>query len=188
MRWKWLLVPLLITLCSLLGARTSAPPAAVSVAVVDLMKVLSDARPFVAEEQVIRAWIEGEKKNLAGLSAEIEKQQSELAGLASDSPERVRRSRDLDELKLRFRHQVDDRERERARRIMEGQKRWFAETRRAVAQVANARGIHIVLQLRDGLPPDSRPEELNSEIFLTDVLYCDATLDITPEVLKILNR
>ena len=58
----------------------------------------------------------------------------------------------------------------------------------AIRQVATERGIDVVLQLRDEEPAGTRPDQLSSEIFLTDVLHCDPSLDITADVLKILNR
>ena len=156
--------------------------------VVDLVRILSEAKPFQREEGEIRDWIAKEKEQLKELSLDVERRQRELDALALGDESRVRLARELDELKLRFRHQVEDRERERAQRIVGGQKRWFAAARRAVAEVARTRDVDVVLQLRHADPNGSQPEELSSEIFLTDVLYCDPSLDITPDVLKILNR
>jgi len=170
------------------AGESMATPDAPKVAVVDLFRILKEAKPFVKAEQDLRAWIAEEKKALQGLSDQVEQKQNELSLFAPNSPDYIARRNDADILQLRFKHEFEGRERERMQRIIANQRRSFADARRAVAEVSANRGVDIVLQLRDGDPTGEDPAEVTSEIYLRDVLYHDQALDITADVLKILNR
>lgn len=189
------LLPLALALAAVplaaLATTPSGPRArgeARSVAVVDLFRVLKEAEPFVKAEAELRAWIEAEKKNLQGFQDDLERKQTELKLFQPDGPEYFARKDEVEQLQLRFRQAYDARERERERRIIANQRRSFEDSRRAIAEAAAASGVDIVLQLRAGDPSGKRPDEVTSEIYLRDVLYHDPALDITVDVLRILNR
>lgn len=164
--------------------RSEAP----RVAVVDLFQVLREAEPFRKSEVEIRAWIDEQKAALEAMKKDVDLLEAEVGSMSEDSPGYHERQAELEMRKLQFRQMFDARERERLRRIREDQRRSFEDARRAIAEVATARGIDLVLQRRSGEPDGADPAELTSEIYLRDVLYCDESLDITRDVLSILNR
>lgn len=187
---------LLVSLCALPVAWflwsglsvLDASPDAPKIAVVDLFRVLKEASPFVKSEEELRVWINGEKQALQKLSDEVEQKQKELMLFNPNSAEYIARRNDAEIMQLQFKHVFETRERERMARIIQNQRRSFADARRAVAEASSNRGVDLVLQLRDGDPTGDDPQEVTSEIYLRDVLYHDQALDITSDVLKILNR
>jgi len=168
-------------------SRQVSPPLA-KVAVVDLFRVLAEAKPFVAEQDEIRRWIEAEKRtNLDVKKGEIAAKEAELEVFDRASPEYRKLANQLDFDKLGFEHEFQRLERERVRRITDSQRRAFAEATRVVADYAKSQGVTLVLQLRTGELRGEAQSELTSEMYLRDVLYHDASLDITSAVLRILD-
>lgn len=192
---KLLLAGLVILLTSALlpglglSARTeSGPSENAKIAVVDLFRILKEARPFVESQAAIRLWIEKEQRTNLGLKkSEIEAVEAELEMFEGDSEQRRAMILNRNLAKLRFDHEFEHLEQQRGQRITASQKQAFAEIKRAVAEVAKARGIGLVLQFREGPLVGLNRGELTSEMYLRNVLYSDAPLDITESVITILH-
>ena len=172
-----------------LTARPEPPRAQASrIAVVDLFRILKEARPFAEAQDAVRSWIEKEQRtNLGVKKSEIESLEAELEMFEGDSDQRRSLVLNHGLAKLRFEHELEHLESERARRITESQKQAFAETKQAVAEYAKAQGIDLVLQFRTGPLAGLNRGELTSEMYLRNVLYSDAPLDITGSVITILD-
>ncbi len=190
------LVPvLLFTMIGVVLARalgsTAAPPAAAptSVAVVDLFRVLRDAKPFLRDSEAIRAWIDSERRtNLQVKQDAIAAKESDLELLDENSPEARKKKHEIEFDRLALQHELEYLDSERVRRITDAQRHAYAEVRRASAAAAEARGLDLVLQRRSAELAGQNQSELNSEIFLRDILYHAPRLDITDDVIKILER
>jgi len=158
------------------------------VGMVDLFRVLKEARPFIEDQEAIRSWIDKEQRtNLGVKKSEIEALDAELEMLEGESEQRRNLLLKRDLAKLRFDHEFEHLEQERGQRISESQKRAFAEVRQAVAEAAKADGIELVLQFRSGPLSGLNRSEITSEMYLRNVLYSEASLDITNSVITILD-
>lgn len=159
-----------------------------TVAVVDLFRVLSEARPFTKEQEAIRRWIETEKRtNLEIKKGEIEAREADLELFEGDPEKHRALLLQQDIAKLQFDHEYEYLEKERLRRITRGQRSAFDEARKAIAEYARSHDIGLVIQSRKGPLEGLNQGELTSEIYLRDVLYAEASLDITDGVITILN-
>lgn len=186
--------PLLLLLACTLGAvavhgaaRSAAPRGPARVAVVDLFEVLTKAKPFVQAEQELKAWIEQGKRELQALKDDIDKRTGELELFDPEAEDFRRRANDLDLKKLELQHKVDDLERERTRRILDNQRASFERVTKAIAEIATKQAIDLVLQTRSAALSGQKPGEVTSEMYLRDVLYRDAALDITSDVTTIIG-
>jgi Skp family chaperone for outer membrane proteins len=177
-----------VALAALVGGLPGTDEDATRVAVVDLFRVLAEAKPFRAADEEIRGWIEAEKARLQAASDEIARKESELEMFEVGSQEHVKRRNELELMRLQFKQRLEERDAERTRRIVENQKRSYAQASAAIEGVARQRGATLVLQLRAGDPEGKDPAEMTSEVWLRPVLYSDAALDITADVLRILDH
>ncbi len=177
---------------ALLGFRASgepaAPPAAGPVVVVDLARVLQDARPFVDEREEIRRWIEEQKRSNLGVKSDaIEAKEAELELYEPGSEPHRKLRNEIEFAKLGFQQEFQFLETLRVRRIVEAQRRAYARARRAIGEVASRHGARAAFQLRPHELAGQDEQAISSEIFLRDVLWHDASLDITSEVIRILD-
>lgn len=187
----FLLLLLVVALWSLFQDRADPAPGQglpKTVAVVDLFRVLSEAKPYVADQEKLAGWIEVQRRtNLEVKKGEVDAKQAELELLSGDSPERRRLMLELDQAKLLFDHEYGNLERERMKRITSLQKAAFADASRIISDYARNHGIDLVLQKRSTPVEGANQRELTSQIYLRDVLFADASLDITDRVITILN-
>ncbi|MFH0944175.1 MAG: OmpH family outer membrane protein [Planctomycetota bacterium] len=159
-----------------------------TVAVVDLFRVLSEAKPFAREQEAIRRWIDTEKRtNLEVKKSEIEAREADLELLEGDPVQHRALLLEQNIAKVRFDHEYEYLEKERLRRITRGQRAAFDGARKAISEYATSHGISLVVQSREGPLEGLNQGELTSEMYLRDVLYAEASLDITDSVITILN-
>ncbi len=158
------------------------------VAVVDVVAVLSQAKPFVAADTALRGWIDDVRRLFKARDEELKKEESALELFQPDSEEFKTKSRELDRKKLEFQQDFDEKDRERMRKITDSQKAAWDQANAAIAEYAKAQGIEVVLQLRKGDFQGKTQEQVSAEMYLRDVLYADPALDITSTILSILNR
>ncbi len=158
------------------------------VAVVDVVLVLSTAKPFVAADTALRAWIDDVKRVFKARDEELKKAAADLEVFSPDSEEFKSKSRELDRKRLEFQQDFEEKDRERLRRITDSQKAAWDQASAAIAEYAKAQGIEVVLQLRKGDFAGKTQEQVSAEMYLRDVLYADPALDITSTILSILNR
>ncbi|MFG0318578.1 MAG: hypothetical protein ACF8XB_14985 [Planctomycetota bacterium JB042] len=170
------------------SGRPAAPLASGPIVVVDLARVLQDARPFVDEREGIRRWIEEQKRTNLGVKNDaIEAKEAELE-LYEPGSEPYRKLRnEIEFAKLGFQQEFQFLESVRVRRIVEAQRRAYDRAREAIGEVASRHGARAALQLRPHELAAQDEKGVSSEIFLRDVLWHDASLDITPEVIRILD-
>ncbi len=160
----------------------------VAVAVCDLGRVLEEGKPFVEERARIAAWIDEQKRtNLEVRRDALEKHEAELDLYEPGSEERRRREDELAHERLSFEQELARLDRERRARITAAQRAAWEKARSAIAEAAAARGVRLVLQLRPRELEGETEERLSAEIWSRDVLWHDPSLDITPDVLRILG-
>lgn len=171
-----------------IAASVNAPEKATRVAVVDLREVLTTAKPFQAGDQAIRAWIGEQKAALKKRQEQLRAKKGELEAFSSGSPERSRLELEVAKLSLDLDFEVAAADTARETRVVEHQRKSFETATEAVRSFAKEHGIDLVVQLRKGPLTASNQTELSSEIFLRDVVAADAALDITADVIKLLER
>jgi Skp family chaperone for outer membrane proteins len=159
-----------------------------SVAVVDVVRVLREAAPLRQADLELKEWVERERAPLEQAKQEIDRLEAELEVFDRASPEYLERAFELDRKKLAFDHEYRVRDRGRVQRIVDTRRASFERVRQAAAEAARQRGIGIVLQVRSEPPAAESEAELFSEILLRSVLVHDPALDITSDVISILDR
>lgn len=169
------------------GGSTSAR-APGPVLVVDLLRVLEEAKPFADRREAIRSWIEEQKRTNLGVKKEaIAGKEAELELYEAGSDPHRKLNNEIEFAKLAWQQEFEHLESIRVRRILDAQREAYARAREAVGEVAARRGADAVLQLRPHDLQGRDEQEVSSEIFLRDVLWHDASLDITSEVIRILD-
>jgi Skp family chaperone for outer membrane proteins len=164
-----------------------APDRGTKVAVVDLHEVLTTAKPFQESDKTIRDWIARQKADLKKQQEALDAKTSELELYSKGSKQRAELELTLKKATLDLDYQVAAADTERDERIVEHQRTAFDKANAAIQKVAAEKQIDVVLQLRRGPLLAQTQTELSSEIFLRDVMFAGPALDITPDVLSILN-
>ncbi|MFQ6047916.1 MAG: OmpH family outer membrane protein, partial [Phycisphaerae bacterium] len=117
----------------------------------------------------------------------IETRRSELAKLDPDSAEAYKLQQEIVRLQVQAEmlQKIDQSEllRERNLWTSQGYKQAFA----AVRQIAQSRGLDLVL-FQDRFDPDTPPAAILARMPARKVVYADPRLDITEDVLKLLNQ
>lgn len=183
---------LIVAVITVFGLRAVADPtparAPGPVVVVDLFRVLEEAQPFVAERESIRRWIDEQKRtNLTVKKDEIAAKEAELEMFqAGTEPYRKRRN-EAEFAKLVFQQEFEHLEEIRLQRILTAQRAAYRKAREAIGEVAARHGARAALQLRSHELTGRDEQQLASEMFVRDVLWHDGSLDITTDVIRILD-
>lgn len=165
----------------------AAPQPPKAIAVVDLFKVLTTAKPFTTADDEIRRWIADQMKAFEQRHNEIDAKQNELELFSGDGTQKRRLAYVVDRMKADLDFDLAEADRARNERIVNNQRSAFDAATKAVAAYAKSKGIEIVLQLRQGDLTAKTQSELSSEIFLREVLYAGDALDVTSDVIAQLN-
>jgi Skp family chaperone for outer membrane proteins len=179
-----------LVLASLLAAcvTLSAPARPTAVGLVDLQHVMTVAKPFAAGDEEIRKWIDARREEIRAARDGLEGKRAGLEAFTRSSAERAKLELEIAKESLELEFAVSQADRDRERRILEHQRKAFEAASEAIAAVARERGLDVVLQLRSGELRATTQAELSSEIYLRHVMSFDAGLDITSDVISILNR
>ena len=185
-----LIVVVLLVSLGLQGLASPPPPAAAPgpVAVVDLFRILEKAKPFDEDREEIRRWIDDQKRtNLTVKKDAISTKEAELELFDAGSAEGRKLRNQIDFAKLAFQQEFEYLEELRRARIQSAQKDAYRRAREVIQQVAKSRGVSVVLQLRPHELSGRDEAELSAEMFVRDVLWHDGSLDITGDVIRILD-
>jgi Skp family chaperone for outer membrane proteins len=178
-----------VLLCSVIGlALGGSDDSGTRVAVVDLHLVLNSSKKFDEGDRAIRAWMDQQKAALRKRQETLSARKSELELFEKGSTERVKAELEVAKLALDLDYEIAAADREREDRVVAHQRDAFDAATRAIQQVARERNFDLVLQLRSGALISKTQNELSSEIFLRDVVAVEDGLDITTEVLSVLDR
>lgn len=178
-----------IVACSALAvALSGTEKTGTRVAVVDLHRVLTTAKSFEAGDAAIRAWMNDRKADLSRKQDGLKAKQAELELFSKGSAERARVELEVAKMTLDLDFELAAADSAREDKVVEHQRECFEAATRAIQEVAKIEAIDLVLQLRTGPLASVNQRELSSEIFLREVLAADASLDITANVLSIVDR
>jgi Skp family chaperone for outer membrane proteins len=166
-------------------AAVAAPP--VSVAVVDVMKLL-DAHPRKKElsdradlrQQQARDWAKGE-------NAALEKLKGEIELMTANEPARRQKEKELAGRLVSVKFEIEWRQKEAELEYLRGLDGLYSEVNSVVAKYARDNGIAVVLTKREAA--DMKVADVNDfglKVQLRGVVFHDAALDITERVRPLL--
>jgi len=187
--------PLLLAAAALLLARPSSqiesapsPPSA-RIGFVDLDEALRGHGRVKADLEELGKTLESKFGELRARAEEARKQGNDLAILSRESEEYYQKRRDLDAEAFKLEADKKHLERLQAEREEAIKLGAYEDIRRAAAEVALARGLDAVLRVDKTEPAQARSlEERSQRAGRRMVLSFRPELDITPEVIRLLNR
>lgn len=170
------------------GALVQPSGAALRVGVVDLFRVLKEPKAIQTIDEQLKAWIDKEQAPLRAMQQELKELEAKLDLLDPKAPEAAVAKRDLEHKSIEFKYAFNAADAERLDRLKAARLLGFEIAQKAIGDVAKNLGLHLVLQARGGELAGESEAAVSTEIYLRTVLYADATLDITSDVLSVLNR
>jgi len=181
---KWMMAGLTV-LAAAVGARGQTTP--LKIGFVDLDRVLEDYKKKQEGEAKLRSDYEEDLKKLRERRAKIEETIQEIQILEVGSTER-----DLRELETqmdihRIKLEQDRLEKRYQKNHTAKLRELYLEIVKKVEEYGRANGYTAILARRGDLKPEDR-RELLTLIISQSVLYHDPSLDVTQEVLKLLNK
>lgn len=121
---------------------------------------------------------------------ELVKKQKELAPLDRNSTEYFQKARDLELEQMKLKRDGEYLIRERDRKRIQLLLSAYDEIRTAIKKYSEANRLKAVFLVEREMGLDGVEEDLNeksSQAFRRQVLYYDPALDVTPQIIKILN-
>lgn len=167
--------------------RAQGPPPDSKYAVVDAERVLDTCQQSVDTKRMISERADRLQKQFESRRQAIQTKQADLTALHPDSPEAYKLQEELDRLQVEFEtvQKIEQGELMRERNL------WVAEAYRqlmaAIKQVAESRGLDIVL-FQDRFDPKNPPNKIIERMGPRRVLYARKYLDLTDEVLRLMNE
>lgn len=170
------------------GALLQPSGAPLRVGVVDLLRVLKEPKAIQTIDEQLRSWIDKEQAPLKAMQEQLKELEAKIELMDGASAEARTMKRDLEHKSVEFKYAFNAADAERQERIKAARKLGFEVAQRAIADVARSKGLHLIVQARGGDIDGETESAVSAEIYLRTVLYADAALDITPDVLSVLNR
>ena len=172
------------------GAEREAPaPRApgLVIAVVDMAEVLRGSRQWLDGLEERARMVDRMQRTLRKLSREVQLLRNDYDNLPPGTDQRANKGAELEAALRNLEQTRLAMEAEVAQHHSDSLRSFFGQLTSAVAEHARANGIHLVLkkQALDLAGPESM--EQNLQIATAEVLYADASLDITSPVVERLN-
>jgi Skp family chaperone for outer membrane proteins len=168
----------------------SAPALAAAelrVAVVDMERVLAGSREWqdnVAERSRMQ---ETARRTLTKLARENQVLRNEYENLPPGTDERQAKAAEVDAALRRYQQTEQELEGAIARRHEEAVRNLFGKLSRVVAAYAREHGISLVLKKQSIDVTEPQTPEQSLQMATMDVLYADPALDISADVVELLN-
>jgi Skp family chaperone for outer membrane proteins len=167
--------------------RAQGPSPDSKYAVVDAEQVLDTCQQTVDTKRLISERSERLQKQLESRRQAIHTKQADFTALHPDSPEAYKLQEELDRLQIEFEtvQKIEQGEMLRERNL------WVAEVYRqlmaTIKQIAEAKGLDMVL-FQDSFDPKNPTKTIIERMGPRRVLYARQYLDLTDEVLRVLNE
>lgn len=183
-RGRWLALALIPVALAWTAAGRFEPS---RVAVVDLSRLIRENRYFLAEQEAVREWqdqmqgmLDETQKQLAGMEADLDQYQP-----GTDEHKSGREALQVAALKLKMRE--ESLTGELKQRLRDALANSHQRAVQACSQFRIDQGLDLVVQHNPQPLGNADPQELVGEIVLRKVVTFDPQLDITEDVLTILN-
>jgi Skp family chaperone for outer membrane proteins len=169
------------------SGHAQAPAAAAKYAVVDLERVLDQSQQSVDVQKMLADRAKQVQTELETRARAVQTKQADLTALHPDSPEAYKLEEEIDRLDVEHEtiQKVDQAQlaQERNLWVAEG----YKQAMTAIQQIAQDRGLDLVL-FQDRFDPKASPDDLIARMAARKVLYAREYLDVTDEVLKLMNQ
>jgi Skp family chaperone for outer membrane proteins len=169
------------------SGQAQAPATPAKYAVVDLERVLDQSQQSVDVQKLLADRAKQVQTDLETRARAIQTKQADLTALHPESPEAYKLEEEIDRLDVEHEtiQKVDQAQlaQERNLWVAEGYKQAMA----AIQQIAQDRGLELVF-FQDRFDPKASPDDLIARMAARKVLYAREGLDVTEEVLKLVNQ
>ncbi len=168
--------------------RVQAPTTAV--AVVDVAKIMLGMELVKTESAKLRTEFEAKQKSLDGMRKKIEDLATQVKAAPKDSAEK--RALAFDQIKAEAEQKMSGELFQRDLNLRQGDlyKQAYTEIKAAIEQVSKQNGFQLVLR-NDAdveLPPNISGQDMETFIANQRVFYADSSIDITEQVVQLLNN
>jgi Skp family chaperone for outer membrane proteins len=164
-----------------------APGAGISYAVVDVERILDDCQMGVDVRRLLEERTETLQQSLETRRQAIHSKQADYTALHPDSAEARKLLEDLDRAQI----QLDTLQKIQQGELLRERKLWAAEGYRqamaAIEHVAAGRDLDMVL-FHDRYDAKNPPDKIIERMAVRRVLYAKKHLDLTDEVIKLVNQ
>jgi Skp family chaperone for outer membrane proteins len=178
----------LTTLFTLSPAPAAAPaPPSPIIAIVDLPKVLDGLKEREARDKELETAKNALQAKADELKKTLDAERQKLENLA-DTASKIPAAKAYREKVLRADFDLDYGKSLLAEQQATGLRELFEKISLATAEVAKARGYHLVLSSDQSVPVRGNTEEVSRTISLKRFLYVDPSMDITAELVQYMNN
>ena len=167
--------------------RAQGPPPDSKYAVVDAERVVDTCQQSVDTKRMISERGDRLQKQFESRRQAIHTKQADFTELHPDSPEAYKLQEELDRLQVEFEtvQKIEQGELLRERNL--GVAETYRQLMATIKQVAESRGLDIVL-FQDRFDPKNPPKKIIERMGPRRVLYARKYLDLTDEVLRVMNE
>lgn len=171
------------------GAESLRAPASGAVVTVDLELVVDKLEERSAREAELKADVEGAKKKLEAMTAELDSEKSKL-DLIKDEIQRAASKKALREKVLRAEIERQILERQLVERQVQIICEIYKKIDKAAEELAKQNGYAMVLASdeRVEVPCEGDPKALRQAIALKRMLYVDPAMDVTTQLITLMNN
>ena len=168
-------------------ATSQTAPMTMRAAFVDLAEIV---RKYDKSAQIDRELAAERQRLLAEFQKqadELKRMQADIDILVAGTPEYREKEREIAQAQFMLEYSKKSKENEIRQKAMRKMLLVYTEIKNEAATYARANGLEAVFTVNKGEIEARAPEELPALIALRPVLYWDKSLDITEEILEILN-
>jgi Skp family chaperone for outer membrane proteins len=173
------------------GAPEPVPAPAAQVGVVDVVRVFDECDQIRDLNQILKEANEAYQKEAEVRKKVLAQRETELAAFAPDSPDYPPRRREFTRMSIEYNVWLQQSRAELARDHFNWTRVVYEECCKVVSEVARERGMTLVLQKRDFKPDlfsEDDVDRIRQVIHGRNVVWFDASLDITDAVIKKMNQ
>ncbi len=167
-------------------APAPAAPGSVSIGSIDMDNVLKNYDKFKVATETLRSEALARHNDLMKLATEAKQEQEKLARLAPGGPDAKKSEDRITQLKAQFEAGRENAEREFTQKEAETMATIYNEIADMARGVAVQRGMAFIVKYSDQRPSGSEPNSVMAAMSRT-ILYADARVDITADMIRFLN-
>ncbi|MDI6733798.1 MAG: OmpH family outer membrane protein, partial [Planctomycetota bacterium] len=169
-------------------SNTGITTSVMKIAVVNLVEVFSKYNKTKEYEKLLEKEREREDLSIKEIEARIRKLQEELELLTPGSELFREKSEEMAKETARRKYKVETWNNYIKSKVNEQTLKLYREIREAVNKYAADNNFTFIFKIEPMLPPAVESDDVTQQISIRNVLYASKSMDISEEIIKILNK